>query len=140
MNETLPSSDHPTASSRYDRVKSILDAAAGQSAADYQGYGRFWHLPLNEFLQVVCGADGILAAQQPSAANSERDQSAGLCGLWSRAHILRHACRGGEVGSCSGGVTAAADRQAFDRADRNSVARKADRDERARLDAPAFAG
>jgi len=39
--------------SRYQRVKMILDAAAGDSQANYQGYGRFWNLPLPEFLTVV---------------------------------------------------------------------------------------
>lgn len=37
---------------RYDRVQQILDTAAGNSAADYDGHGRFWRLPLNEFLEV----------------------------------------------------------------------------------------
>lgn len=38
--------------SRYERMREILDEAAGDSSADYQGYGRFWNLPLEEFLQV----------------------------------------------------------------------------------------
>ena len=33
-------------------MREILDEAAGDSSADYQGYGRFWNLPLEEFLQV----------------------------------------------------------------------------------------
>ena len=28
--------------SRYERVKAILDAAAGTSSSDYGGAGRFW--------------------------------------------------------------------------------------------------
>ena len=28
--------------SRYERVKAILDAAAGRSGSDYGGAGRFW--------------------------------------------------------------------------------------------------
>jgi tyrosinase len=70
MNETLPSSEHPTASSRYERVKSILDAAAGQSTADYQGYGRFWHLPLDEFLQVSIYGQRMVAPAPPAAPGS----------------------------------------------------------------------
>ena len=38
----------PTAT--YDRVKEILAAAAGDSAADYGGLGRFWELPLDRLL------------------------------------------------------------------------------------------
>jgi hypothetical protein len=70
MNETLPSSEHPTASSRYERVKSILDAAAGQSTADYQGYGRFWHLRLDEFLQVSIYGQRMVAPAPPAAPGS----------------------------------------------------------------------
>lgn len=52
MSETPSGNGTPTASTRYERVRSILDAAAGPSTADYQGYGRFWHLPLGEFLLI----------------------------------------------------------------------------------------
>ena len=38
--------------SRYARVKQYLDAADEGSCADYQGYGRFWNLPLDTFLTV----------------------------------------------------------------------------------------
>jgi tyrosinase len=38
--------------SRYQRVKAILNQAQGQITPSYQGYGRFWELPLNEFLAV----------------------------------------------------------------------------------------
>ncbi|HYL97785.1 MAG TPA: tyrosinase family protein [Blastocatellia bacterium] len=37
---------------RYEQVKQILDRASGSSSADYGGRGRFWHLPLPEFLEV----------------------------------------------------------------------------------------
>jgi len=30
---------------RYERVQEILDRAAGSSAADHGGHGRFWRLP-----------------------------------------------------------------------------------------------
>ncbi|MBI4904006.1 MAG: tyrosinase family protein [Acidobacteria bacterium] len=36
---------------RYQRVLQILDAAAGPSAANYQGAGRFWHLPVPQLLK-----------------------------------------------------------------------------------------
>ena len=38
---------------RYQRVQQILNQAAGDSKADYQGVGRFWNLPLADFLTVV---------------------------------------------------------------------------------------
>jgi len=36
---------------RYQTVKQILDRAAGDSAVDYDGSGRFWQLPFEQFLQ-----------------------------------------------------------------------------------------
>lgn len=39
--------------SRYQRVKAILSQAQGPITPAYQGYGRFWELPLNEFLAVT---------------------------------------------------------------------------------------
>lgn len=36
--------------SRYQRVQEILDQAAGESTADYQGFGPFWRLPYDEFI------------------------------------------------------------------------------------------
>jgi len=38
--------------SRYQRVQAILDQAQGPSVPSYQGYGKFWELPLPEFLAV----------------------------------------------------------------------------------------
>jgi tyrosinase len=37
---------------RFERVRQILDRAAGESAADYGGLGRFWHLPLAELSEL----------------------------------------------------------------------------------------
>lgn len=37
---------------RYMKVKRILNEAAGDSTADYQGLGRFWNLPYEDFLEV----------------------------------------------------------------------------------------
>src|SRR5262249_14785878 len=44
MADNPPSSATPL--SRHQRFRDIMDAAAGSSTADYQGYGKFWHLPL----------------------------------------------------------------------------------------------
>jgi tyrosinase len=38
--------------SRYQRVKAILNQAQGPITPSYQGYGRFWELPLDEFLTI----------------------------------------------------------------------------------------
>ena len=46
---------------RYERVQEILDCAAGSSAADYGGRGRFWHLPLPQLLQMVIHGVRIIA-------------------------------------------------------------------------------
>ena len=40
-------------STRYENLCAILDAAAGDSTADYGGIGRFWHLPLPSLLEVT---------------------------------------------------------------------------------------
>src|SRR5271165_1770855 len=37
----------------YQRVKQILNEAAGDAQPSYQGYGKFWELPLSEFLEVT---------------------------------------------------------------------------------------
>jgi tyrosinase len=37
---------------RYEQVIEILDRASGNSSADYDGKGRFWHLPLQKFVDV----------------------------------------------------------------------------------------
>src|SRR5690349_6001556 len=39
------------ATSRYRRVVEILDRASAGSTASYQGYGPFWRLPYEEFLE-----------------------------------------------------------------------------------------
>jgi tyrosinase len=39
--------------SRYQHVKAILNDAAGDASPSYQGYGRFWDLPLSQLLEVV---------------------------------------------------------------------------------------
>ncbi len=38
---------------RYQRVKDILNQAQGANVPSYQGYHRFWELPLNQFLEVT---------------------------------------------------------------------------------------
>jgi tyrosinase len=62
--------------SRYQQVKKILNDASGSAHPSYQGYDRFWELPLAEFLEVslygvrmIAGASGVSApAPAPAAA------------------------------------------------------------------------
>lgn len=51
---------------RYEQVKQILDAAAGQSTADYDGQGHFWHLPLSQFLNVEVYGVRMIAPPEPA--------------------------------------------------------------------------
>src|SRR5919202_4199248 len=48
-----PQDDKPKPKSRYETVKDILNTAQGSSNPSYQGHGRFWNLPLEEFLKVT---------------------------------------------------------------------------------------
>ena len=52
--------------SRYERVKTILDQAAGDSTANYQGHGPFWNLPLEEFLVFELAGVRMIAVQDDS--------------------------------------------------------------------------
>jgi len=54
-------------STRYERVRQILDDAAGESMADYGGTGRFWHLPIGELLRVEIGGVRMIAAPDDKA-------------------------------------------------------------------------
>jgi tyrosinase len=47
-----PQDDRPKTKSRYELVKDILNAAQGDAHPSYQGHGRFWNLPLEEFIEV----------------------------------------------------------------------------------------
>jgi tyrosinase len=52
---------------RYERVKRILDLAAGESSADYNGQGKFWHLPLPQLLEVEIYGVRMIATPEPAA-------------------------------------------------------------------------
>jgi hypothetical protein len=78
--------------SRYQRVKAILNQAQGQITPSYQGYGRFWELPLNEFLAISLYGVRLIApvtggTSPPSAA------AAGSC------------CHGPSTSATSSGAT-----------------------------------
>jgi tyrosinase len=63
--------------SRYQRVKAILNQAQGQITPSYQGYGRFWELPLNEFLAV--SLYGVRLIAPASGGTSPPAAAAGSC-------------------------------------------------------------
>ena len=55
---------------RYQRVKEILNKAQGDCCPSYQGYGKFWELPLDQFLSVtIYGVRMIAPAGLPMAAS-----------------------------------------------------------------------
>ncbi len=67
--------------SRHRRFQEVMDAAAGGSAADYDGYGRFWELPLPQLRRLRLygvtmflgdeAADGEPGASPPAAPGTE---------------------------------------------------------------------
>jgi len=54
-------------STRYERVKQILDRASGESTVDYGGRGRFWNLPLAQFLEVKIHGARMIAPVETAA-------------------------------------------------------------------------
>ena len=52
----------------YNRVREILDAAAGDSTADYGGVGRFWHLPLEELTDFRLQGIQMIAAEKSAGS------------------------------------------------------------------------
>jgi tyrosinase len=58
---------------RYQRVKQILNEAAGDAQPSYQGYGKFWELPLSELLEVTIYGIRMIA---PASAGGGGESSA----------------------------------------------------------------
>jgi len=71
MDTSQPPVKDPSVQTRYQRVRAILDAAAGKSCADYQGYGKFWNLPLDRFLEVTIYGIRMIA---PATAGDHCDR------------------------------------------------------------------
>jgi tyrosinase len=70
----------PPQPSRYQRVKDYLNQAAGDGHPSYQGYGRFWELPLPEFLNVVIyGIRMIVPAEASSGSPAPAPSKPGAC-------------------------------------------------------------
>src|ERR1051325_7359090 len=57
--------------SRYERVKEILNTAAGSSCPTYQGYGKFWNLPLEDFLTVTIYGVRMIAPPDVSSTGAK---------------------------------------------------------------------
>jgi tyrosinase len=73
--DTIDNSKEASPSSRYQRVKEILNNAAGESCPSYQGYGRFWNLPLAEFLEVAIYGIRMIAPVQDDSPRHEAGRS-----------------------------------------------------------------
>lgn len=69
--------------SRYQRVQEILTQAAGDSTADYEGFGPFWKLPYVDFLAFrMYNIDLLVPASSSSSpvqAESASSESGGCC-------------------------------------------------------------
>ena len=67
-------------SSRYQRVKTILNTAAEGGDANYQGYGKFWELPLEQFLSVeIYGIRMIAPGPNASSSTAAAPAQGGCC-------------------------------------------------------------
>jgi tyrosinase len=66
---------------RHTQVKAILDAAAGDSASDYGGIGRFWNLDLAEFKQASVYGVRMIAPEQPASCCCEGEGRSASSGL-----------------------------------------------------------
>jgi tyrosinase len=76
-----PQDKNPASKSRYELVKEILNNAQGKVVPSYQGHGRFWELPLQEFLQVSVYGVRMIADEGPQdvCADLMSAASSGSC-------------------------------------------------------------
>lgn len=61
---------------RYDRVKAILDAAAGDSASDYGGVGRFWDADIEQFKEARIYGVPLIAPETAASCCEQESRSA----------------------------------------------------------------
>lgn len=61
--------------SRHERFRQILEQAAGTAHADYQGYGRFWNLPLAELRRFKLYGIPMMQGGTPSVPRPASDAS-----------------------------------------------------------------
>lgn len=73
--------DKSQGKSRYEQVKELLNAAQGKTNPSYQGQGRFWELPLAQFLQVKLYGIAMIAETGPADFCSDQmaAPSGGCC-------------------------------------------------------------
>ena len=68
---------------RTERVREILDRAAGESAADYGGLGRFWHLPVAELKELRLNGVRLIAPESGcccgGASETKEDGESASC-------------------------------------------------------------
>ena len=62
--------------SRYERVKAILDAAAGDSTSDYGGAGRFWDDGVEKLKAARVYGVAMIAPEQPGRRAASRRAAA----------------------------------------------------------------
>lgn len=66
--------------SRHARFRQIMNAAAGSAHADYQGYGRFWELPLAQLRQLeLYGIPMMRAGGAPPAPTAAAGPASCCC-------------------------------------------------------------
>ncbi|MFL5802981.1 MAG: tyrosinase family protein [Roseiflexaceae bacterium] len=70
----------PQKRTRYQRVKEILNEAQGDANPSYQGYKRFWELPLEEFLNItIYGIRMIASAGEADFCEEQLSASSASC-------------------------------------------------------------
>lgn len=73
--------------SRYQQVKKILNDASGAAHPSYQGFDRFWELPLPEFLELSLYGVRMIAPASAQPAPAAAPKPAGSCCHSAPPHI-----------------------------------------------------
>ena len=86
--------------STYEQVREILDAAAGSAQQpSYGGHGRFWNLPLAEFLEVTLyGVRMIAPLNEAAATPPEQAADDSCCERQAPSEVRRSPGRGARSG------------------------------------------
>lgn len=75
---------------RYERVQQILDRAAAGSTVDYEGLGRFWHLPLPQLLELeIYGVRMIAPSEAPAPSCCHSEAPAAAASRSARSGLIR---------------------------------------------------
>ena len=101
-----PQGESPTSKTRYEQVKRILDEAQGETNPSYQGRGRFWNLPLEQFLQVkIYGVRMIADSGAEDVCADQFATAHGSCGPMPGPISSAEAEKPSASGSCCGEPT-----------------------------------